>query len=314
MGDIYFKFIKIYKRIKGSKNVLLLVHNDPDGDCIGAAGALFLLIKEMGININIFLEKMPCSFNFLNLSVINNVDFKEYDLFIMLDANSLGRCGICSNIDKKNIIIFDHHKKNDDFIFFEDVILPETASTCEIIFNFFMFLNAKIDSNIATFLLMGVLTDTSNFNNLATNIDSIDVAKKLMLYGADLKIIQTNLFKNKRIGFLNIWELLLGRLKKNKRIGLAWTYISNSDVSVYDIKENDLSAIPCFMNDLDDSNIGMIMKNVGDNKIKFSLRTTKNINLLKLANLFGGGGHKRACGFEIRGRIVNEWGKVRIED
>lgn len=306
MQNIDVLYIEIYKKILESNNVLILTHTKPDGDCLGASRALSLFIDSIGKKNNILVTpKIPSNFSFLGIkNAINNYNYKDYDLFIILDANTLDRCNFVEKIDKNRLIIIDHHAKND---LFDNSVLniidDESSSTCEIIFNFLNALSIKINREIASSLLTGVLTDTNNFINQATNLNSIKISEKLISYGADTYLINKNINQNSNINIIKFLKIIISRIKVNRELNIASTYFSKDDLNDCNLIEDDIPDIANLLNNLYEYNFIMIIKQTKDNEMGFSLRTNKNIDLSKIAFLFNGGGHKKASGFKIKGNI-----------
>lgn len=305
-------FVEVYKKILESNNILILTHINPDGDCLGASNALSYFLLSINKKCNILINpNIPKSFDFLGINnSINSIISmsstlgNKYDLYIIIDANDLNRCSFFEEINNKKLVIFDHHienKKVSDGAL--KIINEKASSTCEIIFDFFNSLSIEINKKMATSLLTGIITDTSNFINQATNTNSIKISEKLINLGADTYLIDQNINKNLNIKKLKFLELILKRIIVNKRLNIVSTYFTLKDLNNYGLEEDDVSGVSGLLNCLYNYNFVMVIKEIKPGILEFSLRTNKDVDLSKICSFFGGGGHKKAAGFRIPGKI-----------
>jgi len=312
-------FNQLYSKISESDNILLVSHRNPDPDTIGSALALGGFIKKLGKNISYFCIDIPSN-NFLFLEgverFLNNEEIFDdnYDLVIFLDCSDLSRCGI-ENIEKykKSFwVSIDHHIDIEEDL---DILLRDgTASaTCEIVYNFLKFVNAEIDRSIATALLAGLMVDTNFLSNLATNKKSIHIAERLTSKGADYRAILKNFYINKNEEVLQIWGKVLSRLKHNKEKDLVTTVIFKDDLSSDKSVLEAVEGLSNFLNFTIKANIIMVLKEVSGG-VKGSLRSNSpDIDVSKIAENYGGGGHRRAAGFFYEGNIIEDENEWRVE-
>jgi phosphoesterase RecJ-like protein len=159
--------------------------------------------------------------------------------------------------------------------------------------------------------LTGLISDTENFTNGATTPNAMSVAGELVRYGANYKMINNWLLKNKSLNILRLWGMALSRLKKHDEIDMVYTYIMQEDFLKHDVEETESDGIANFLNKLDGSKMSLIMKETADNKIKGSFRTTFNdTDVSALAKAMGGGGHKKASGFTFDGNVQSVLKKI----
>ncbi len=304
---------EIQNTIENAQNILLTAHEKPDGDALGSVFAISSYLKHLDKNFRIFLKNYNNYYDhlsFLNFDILeeNNVFWKKIDLIISLDSSDLLRTGL-EDVDKeiiKNvpIINIDHHKSNEGFGFL-NLIDPKASSTTVILNNFFKKINFNFDAKTATGLLLGVLTDTDNFSNKGTNLESFKVASELLKKGANIAKINYSNKKddNETLKFLgNVFQ----KLEKNDKMKIAYTVISKNEMERAEKNglTDKIETLPNFFNNLDDSNIAMVLKEK-DDYVKVSLRSTKNdIDVSRIAKWFGGGGHKGAAGFAIKGSLL----------
>ncbi len=296
-------------------NILLISHQKPDGDACGSILALLIYLRGQGKEVSAFIADSPPSyFSFLpDYEEIKNdtalLD-KKWDTIVFVDTADFKIAGVAEERFRRGPVInIDHHRTNTKY---GDInIIDETASsTCELIYCFFKYINFEINRNIATCLLSGLLTDTGGLVNAATSFKAMAISSDLLMRGAKINRIAENIFKNKSLDGLKLWGLALSRLKFNKKFNLVYTYIKESDLIECGAKAEEIDGLANFLNALSNVSATLVLK-ISDHKIEGSWRTTKdNIDVSRLANIFGGGGHKKAAGFTISGTIKEVNGKL----
>ena len=103
---------------------------------------------------------------------------------------------------------------------------------------------------------------------------------------------------------MKAWGLALSRLTYNKNYDVVYTVLTQSDLKNFGIGTDDLEGLSNFLNTLKDAKIIMVLYELSDGRIKGSLRTTRHdVDVSKIAMCLGGGGHKKAAGFEIKGQL-----------
>lgn len=303
---------KIYNLINQANSILLVAHEKPDGDTLGSTAALSLFLDNIGKRYDIFCaDPVPSYFFFLpNINKFKNqkaeIEKKEYDLIITIDCGDLKRTQLTSVI--KNIkysyklINIDHHLSNPRFGDY-NLIYPEYSSTAEIIFKLFVKWQVDINKEIATALLNGIFTDTGAFSTPSTTFNSLLIAGILINYGGRMQEINRYNFKNKSLTSLKLWGRALERLTVNKKYQLAHTVILKKDLEELKANEDDLEGLSTFFNNLTEVKASLLLKE-DQGCIRGSFRTTDpRIDVNKLARIFGGGGHIKASGFTIKGKL-----------
>jgi bifunctional oligoribonuclease and PAP phosphatase NrnA len=287
----------------------LVCHKKPDADAIGSTLAMAAYLTSKGKQIQLYcVDAIPEYLRFLT----QNAAFKtEVDLFwneakaiIAIDCGDLGMTGIESlNFGNKELIVIDHHISNPSYGTL-NIVEPHTSATAEILVKFFEQEHFKIDSTTATQLLCGIYTDTDAFSNLGTTSESLAVASKLLALGANFREITANTLHNKSVASLRLWGRALSRLKIDTKKNTAVTVITQEDFAECGASEDDTEGVANLLNHLADVNMAMILREQGDT-VKGSLRTTSDfVDVSEVASLMGGGGHKKAAGFTVKGKIA----------
>ena len=314
------EFRQFKERLDKAKKILLVVHKKPDGDTLGSACALAGYLKKCRTDFKIFsASPLPTDFEFLPFTGYvtgdKNAWSEELDLIIILDSSNLKYAGVDEEISRFTLrpflINIDHHASNSLFGDL-NIVKTDAASTTEIIYSFFRDLHIPLDADIATCLLNGMMTDTMTFHNAATTASVIEASSRLLAHGAKFRDISRHIFFNKNLTVLKLWGKALANLSADNPWNIAVTFITQEDLKEAGLKENESTGLANFLNTLDARAV-MVFTEQSDGTLKGSLRTTReNVDVMSLAKFFGGGGHKKAAGFTINGKIEKISGGFKI--
>ena len=298
----------ILNAINQAQNILLVSHEKPDGDTLGASLALAHFLEKLNKKYKHFCADKPAAyFNFLPkiekiTTDLKTLNIQEHDLIITVDCGVLIRTKIAPTIlaakNNPTIINIDHHDTN-KYYGHHNLVIKNASSTSEIVYNFFDFHNIKIDKYMATSLLTGILTDTMNFTNGATTQNSLHIASKLLDQGARLNQIISYLSQNKSIITLRLWGKVLSKIEFINDYNFAYIVISEQDLLEHQMTADDArDGLANFLSLLQEIDFILVLTEQDQETIKGSLRTTKdNVDVAQIAGLFGGGGHTKAAGF-----------------
>ncbi len=322
MTELYPLFQKVKDAIDGAQRVMIIGHQNPDGDALGSMLGFAHYCVHTDTTHRLFCTT-PIPEYLMFLPSSDRIERDEavmsepHDVVVVLDSGDLEYAGVHTHIPripgKPTIINIDHHHTNAQFGDI-NVVNPQASSTAEIVFHFLDYFRLPIPKDVATALLTGILTDTGNFSNLGTTPSSLEVSSKLLAYGARSKEIIKHTFQNKSLAQLQLWGRALSRLKKNDETGIVTTVLTKKDFTELGIEESS-EGIANFLNSVEHAKAIMVLYEKGDGLVKGSLRTTQDgVDVSKIAKFFGGGGHPKAAGFTIKGSLVekeNGWEIVR---
>ena len=163
--------------------------------------------------------------------------------------------------------------------------------------------------NIADCILTGILTDTGNFLYSATSQKSINIASEMLLYGARFPRIVKNTLYNKSLPAMKVWGLALNNLKINKKYNFAFSVLTLAEIEKFssDESEDVFDSISGFLSNLYGVKGVLFLREEKGGKLKGSLRSAHpKVDVSKLASRLGGGGHAKASGFVLKGKIEKE--------
>ena len=298
--------------IQKARKIVLITHKNPDGDAVGSALAMYEILKNMQKEPTVFcVDPWPNSFYFLpnNEELVHAFDPNEFDLAIILDCGATYMSDIHETHEqifygRYPLINIDHHASNDDFGRW-NLVDTEAASTTEILTDIFEYLGWKITPRVATCLLTGLYTDTGSLRHSNSNAKVHRIAGKLLRSGARLKDIIKYIFKNTPVNVMRLWGKVLKRISRTSE-NITMSHISDEDFTETGTTKADLTGVVDYLNSVPDANFSLLLTEIGG-KVKGSLRTMRDdVDLTEIAGKFGGGGHKKASGFTLTGKLLLE--------
>ena len=147
-------FNKIQQALAKAKNILLLGHPGPDGDCLGALSAFLAYLTFLNKKaVAVVDEEIGEEFDFLPQldkfsADLESLKEKDFDIIIVLDSANLARGGLVEKFketDRPVIINIDHHhlsNANEGDI----NLVKNVSATCELVYDFFRHVNFNFDS------------------------------------------------------------------------------------------------------------------------------------------------------------------------
>lgn len=299
-----------------ANKLAIIPHQNPDGDALGSAAAFYEYVTKLGKEAVIFCATTAHSklaFIPKALDIITDpAALADIDTVVVLDSGDLRYAGVDKFLTNHPaaIINIDHHITNERYGKY-NLVIPTASSTSEVLYHYFYHNHIPIDKIMATALFTGLTTDTGNFTNSATTASALKVGGQLLRSGGNLKTVYDGTTRNKTVDTLKLWGLALSRLVKHEGHNLAHTYITRADLLECNVPDHESEGIANFLNNLDDANITLILKETAEGTIKGSFRTTKdNVDVAAMAKKLGGGGHKKAAGFTQSGTVAEVLEKI----
>ncbi|MBU5334940.1 bifunctional oligoribonuclease/PAP phosphatase NrnA [Intestinibacter bartlettii] len=317
---------KIINYINEGNYFLVTSHVNPDGDNIGSTLSMYYYLKSINKEVYYVLDDdTPINLKFLleDIEILSSEEFIKLNLeefnLIALDCGDLNRICIDKTLieNAKKLICIDHHASNDNYGDFNYVV-PEESSTCELVYNLFKKINEKentqvIDKKIATALYTGVVTDTGKFTYSNTHPSTFDMAKDLLILGAETNKVICEVYGNNPYNYYKLLGEALNTLDiintKIAVITLTQDMLSRNHVSF-----KDTDGITPYCRDIENVEVGILVKEKSSNEIKISLRSKNYVDVSHIAKMFNGGGHVRAAGLTVFNETIENATKMVVAE
>ena len=297
--------MKINDIIGEAKTIGIAGHVRPDGDCIGSCMALYnyLKINRPELDVNVHLEYVDKKYSLIdNIADVktNDYDGTVYDLFISLDTASSDRLGL--NIEyfnnAKRTFCIDHHKSNKGYAD-DNIIVGEASSACEVLYDILK--DGKFDQTVAKPMYMGMATDSGVFRFQQTKPRTLRIAADMMEYGIDHNEILETVYFQKSYNQMLVTSIIQSNAVVTMGGKAIYGYCTKELMDKYGLTTNDLDAVIASIRNVEGVEVAMFTYQIEDEKYKVSLRSKKYVDVSDIAVKFGGGGHVRAAGFDVKG-------------
>ncbi len=297
-----------------AKRILCICHRNPDGDAVGALLGMGLLLESVFPHIPVSLhckDGVPDTFSFLpaEARVQGPPVSREGDAVVFVDSAEPKLTEMHQThpqlfdgtVPSVNI---DHHPDNPKFGTV-NIIDPRAASSCEIVAEIARLLQWEITGDIATCLLTGVYTDTGGLLHSNTTADVYRTVAQLLRAGARRQEIVHAVFRTAKLSTLRLWGRVLESISITEEGG-AISAVRESDFRATGADYAELTGAIDYVNAVPGMRFSMILSERGG-AVKGSLRTLRDdVDVSAMAGVFSGGGHRRAAGFSVDGKLRPE--------
>lgn len=297
------KLATIQRVIKASKTILIAGHVNPDGDCIGSMLALGLGLRAIKKEVSMYIQgPVPRVYRFLpGVRELTHTIAAPYDLAISVDCNTkemLGRAWKGFQ-GAKNIIEIDHHEYRRPFgtISWVD---PQASCVGEMVFRLLQSLQVKVSPQIATNIMTSLLVESGSFRFPSVNAATFSLASRLMDLGVDYYDVVAHLFMSRHRQSALLTGICLSRCTFRANNKIVWSIVRADDFKSSHGKDEDVDPVPDEMRAIKGVRIAILFREKGLSHLRVSMRSKKKVNVARLAEAYGGGGHNDVAGCIIR--------------
>jgi len=283
---------------------LIATHFSPDGDAIGSALALSSALETMGKEVHVYnKDRVPELYKYMPghkrfRSGLKNA-FAKNPVLVLLDCNSPERAALEQCSFRRSVVI-DHHQTETDF---GDIrwVVPGAAATGYMIFSLIKAMGVSITRDIATNLYTAIAVDTGTFRYSNTSPEVLSGCAELINAGADPSHIAECLYDRWEKNRFELLVMTLNNLEIKNDV--AMMYITKKMFQQTGTSSEDTENFSNFPRQVRTVKISAIFRDIGGGFWKASLRSKGNVDVAKIAELYGGGGHRNAAGFKTRGSL-----------
>ena len=290
----------ILNKIKEYNRIIIFRHKRPDGDATGSTKGLAKIIKLTYPEKEVYLE---------------NSDFASYLSFLgeedgpideALYADALGIVVDTATSDRisnqkyklcRELIKIDHHIPVESYADIEWVE-EERSSACEMIAKLYDTLRneLKIDSEAATCIYTGMVTDSGRFRFRSVSGETMRLAGVILDVGIDTDVLYARLYL-KEFDTFKFEAYAHGKMKITEN-GVAYLYITKAMKKKFGMSDEEASATVSLMDSILGSLVWIAFIENYDGSIRVRLRS-RFVTINKLAEKYHGGGHAQASGATV---------------
>jgi bifunctional oligoribonuclease and PAP phosphatase NrnA len=302
---------QVVELIENKDRFAITTHIKPDGDGVGSSLGLCWLLRSLGKEAEVVVNgevpqayrSLPGAEDIRNVSEVNG----HYDAVFVIECSDLDRPGI-AGLDQQVTVNIDHHATSAHFGSINWI--DSTASAVgEMIYNLCKAIGGRITKEIAECVYMALVTDTGSFHFPNTSDRTLKVASELIRAGAKPAKIGEAVYNNYPWSRIELMRQVMSTVKRDDsgRIATMRQTLEMRDIAeAVDGDNNGFVNIPLAAREIQ---AVLYMREVGPNRYRASLRSKGDINVAKVAERFGGGGHKNAAGLSVAG----DWDSTEAE-
>ncbi len=284
-------------------NVLVASHIDPDGDALGTQLAFAAYLRREGKNVTLLRDaEIPEKYRFLHgITQIPPVEQyagrSSFDSAVILECPNIQRIGRSSRLLSEDTVILsiDHHQDNDEFGRI-NWINTSASSVGEMAFEFFERVGFEIDPHVAEQLYTAILTDTGRFRFKSTSARTMEIGGRLIEAGANPQDICDQVYFNMSPETIKLTGKVLNSISFFSREQICVMSLTQQMLKESGAKDSDSEGLVDYTLFTGGVKAGVLLKEIGPDQTKASLRSRNNINVSTIAAKFGGGGHFNASG------------------
>ena len=293
---------QIFDKIQEYDRIMLFRHVRNDGDCVGATKGLKAIISLTWPEKQVYLidDEHADYLDFLGVDDAPVADeLYEGALGIVLDTGTDARISNKKYALCKELIKIDHHI---NVCPYGDIAWVEehASSCCEMIAKFYFAFKdqLKIDTEAATYLYTGMVTDSGRFRFRSVSGDTMRMAGMLLDLGIDTDVLYAHLYMQDLESFK--FKSYVYKNMKMTEAGVAYLYVSRATMEKYDLTHEQAAAAVSLMDSIKGSLIWIIFIE-HETEIRVRLRS-RFVTVNQIAERYNGGGHDCASGATVYSR------------
>lgn len=289
--------------LKGCEDAVILTHQSPDGDCIGAGFALKDLLEVLGKRSRVLCsDEFPKRYDFMT-SVGSGEEFEPKTVIAVDIADPQLMGNLRETYGNKVQLCIDHHISNVGYA--EKTLLNAGASaTCELIYELADAMKIQMSDHCAACIYTGIATDTGCFKYECTTARCHEIAAELMK-SHKLKYAKINreMFDVKSIGRLKMERIVTDLMEYYLDNRLTMICITSDILNEQHVDANDLDGCASIPLQVEGVEVGVTIKEKSENEYKVSMRSANDVNVSAICQTLGGGGHIKAAGCLVKGTL-----------
>jgi phosphoesterase RecJ-like protein len=294
---------KVLQAIRARHRFVVTSHARPDGDGIGSALACGQILRMMGKDAEVVTyDGVPRIYQNLPFAhrAIQSETVPANDAVILLECDSTRRA-LLAGLDQYFLINIDHHLTGRNFGNI-NWIDSSVMATAELVYRLARLACVPVDRDIATCLYTALMTDTGSFMFEGTNEHTFTVARELVLAGADPAQCARHIYFGHSTAKMRLLGAALSNLHREGP--LSWIWVTQEQMSRFGAREEDCEGLVNYALSMADVQVAIFFRELPDRRYRVSLRSKGEVNVSKVAESFGGGGHKCASGFSLEGPLT----------
>jgi len=290
--------------IAAASRVTLVCHVNPDGDALGSTLGLHHVLCAAGVDS---VASFPSPFVVaphyrelpgLDLLTPPGLVDAEPEVMVTFDCGAPDRLGELETSAKAatELVVVDHHASNERYGTI-NVIDVDAAASGVLVRRLIDRLDLPLTRDAAICLYAALVCDTGRFQYESTTCEVFGLAQELADYDLPISSLSRTLFEEHRFAYLQlVADVLAGaQLVPDKRF--VWAKVTQADLARHDVSFEEVEGLIDLVRRTREADVSCVLKEAGDGAWRVSLRSLGAVDVCKIAEAEGGGGHRLAAGF-----------------
>jgi len=296
---------QVVELIEKKDRFAITSHIRPDGDSLGSSLGLYWLLRALDKDVEVTMrDPAPHSYQKLPgadaIRVTPSVD-RQYDAVFVIECSDIDRPGLI-DLEKQFVVNIDHHSTTE--LFGTINWIDSTASAVgEMIYNLCKATGVRVTTEIAECVYTALLTDTGSFHYSNTTERTFKIASELVRIGVRPAKTAEAIFGNYQWPKIELLSQVLATAKRDDTGHVAWMQQTLAMQNKTNASEEDADGFVNFPLAVGEVDAVALLKECAPGVYRTSLRSKGDVNVAKVAEQFGGGGHRNAAGCTLKGNL-----------
>ena len=290
--------------IERASRVLLVCHVNPDGDALGSTLALHHVLRAAGVDS---VASFPSPFVVaphyrdlpgLDLLTPPELVDREPEVMATFDCGDLHRLGDLETTAKAagELIVVDHHASNSRYGTI-NVIDVNAAASGVLVRRLVAQLGLPLTRDAAICLYAALVCDTGRFQYESTTCSVFELAQELAAFDLPISELSRTLFEEHRFAYLQLVADVLGRAELVAEKKFVWAKVTQADLIRRGVTFEEVEGMIDLVRRTREAEVSCVLKEAPDGAWRVSLRSLGAVDVCRIAQQEGGGGHRFAAGF-----------------
>jgi phosphoesterase RecJ-like protein len=290
--------------VRDATQVALACHVNPDGDALGSMLGLFHVLRAAGYDV---VASFPTPFvtaqHYREIpgldALVPPQEFPgEPDVMLTFDCGSLGRLGDLEPAAKgaRELVVIDHHISNDRYGSI-NIVDPDAAASGWVTLQLIDELGLALNRDAAIALYAALICDTGRFQYDTTTPAVFEMAHRLVDFDVPVERLSRTLFEEHRFAYLQLLGEALSRAELVREQRFVWTAVTQDMLRRHGVDMEEIEGLIDIVRRAAEAEVASVLKEEVDGTIRVSLRSLGAVDVRRIAEAHGGGGHRFAAGF-----------------
>jgi bifunctional oligoribonuclease and PAP phosphatase NrnA len=296
----------IHDAIVTRQRFLITSHARPDGDSIGSQLAMAYALDALGKDVRL-VNADPAPLHYMEfpglerIEIARAVERSDAEVVIVMESGDLERTGV-DGLEGRFTINIDHHQGNTFYGSLNWV--DESAAACgEMVYDVIEALGVPLTIEIATHVYLAILTDTGSFHYSNITPRTFGICARLVNAGVNPAAMARRVFDQNSFGKLRLIGALLAQMELFADGRLAVMHLDDAIMNATGTTYNDTEGLINLPLTAREIQAVVFFKLGADGDIHVSMRSKYDVDVRTIAARHGGGGHKNAAGFKVKGPL-----------